>query len=691
MYVQVALCRCLVFKVTMAVGRSSSLSAPSLAPNLVTSQTNLSNDKQVYVSLHIMAIDIVITLKAPAHTRRNASNRMAQLRYMRDDALLGPRWKFWRRRRYIIGVLAMLGFFNVYSLQVILSMTIVAMTSDRTTRLQNGTDIRISADFSWDSRVQGLLLSSFFCGYLVAQVPGGWLAARVGGRLVMGCGVGTAALLTLMVPTLCAVAATHHALMVLRMIQGLVLAGCTPSINAVWSRWAPPQERSSLATLAMSGVNLGTMATIMGSGIINDIWDWPAVYYTIGTAIQVSELYSISADFSWDSRVQGLLLSSFFCGYLVAQVPGGWLAARVGGRLVMGCGVGTAALLTLMVPTLCAVAATHHALMVLRMIQGLVLAGCTPSINAVWSRWAPPQERSSLATLAMSGVNLGTMATIMGSGIINDIWDWPAVYYTIGTLGVMWSFTWIYLVRDDPGHDPRISSQESNYLKEVLNQLTAPNQAVKYPWMEFVSSPAVWAIFVAHFVMDWGLFTSITQLPTFLKDTLKIDLEYIGYILATPYLMMIFVMQFTGRASDWLVGDNILSQTQVRKVFLCGSYTLNSFLMLLAGLLQDPVAATLCLVVALVVLAVSMAVVCVTSNISVHCTNAASASDVVLKSAEEWNIVFYLVGAMFLVGALVFLVFGSGERQSWADQQHHPSDKTQFCYTNSELSDDIPE
>nr|CAD7580819.1 unnamed protein product [Timema californicum] len=61
------------------------------------------------------------------------------------------------------------------------------------------------------------------------------------------------------------------------------------------------------------------------------------------------------------------------------------------------------------------------------------------------------------------------------------------------------------------------------------------------------------------------------------------------------------------------------------------------------------------------------------------------------QSAEEWNIVFYLAGAMFLVGALVFLVFGSGERQSWADQQHHPDDITQFCYTNSELSDDSPE
>ncbi|CAG2064150.1 unnamed protein product [Timema podura] len=161
-----------------------------------------------------------------------------------------------------------------------------------------------------------------------------------------------------------------------------------------------------------------------------------------------------------------------------------------------------------------------------------------------------------------------------------------------GTLGVIWSVTWVYLVRDDPGQDPRISSQESSYLKEVLKQRTAPNQAVKYPWMGFVSSPAVWAIFVAHFVMDWGLFTSITQLPTFIrgkhfisitqlptfikgkhfisisqlptfiKDTLKIDLEYIGYILATPYLVMIFVMQFTGRASDWLVGSNILSQTQ---------------------------------------------------------------------------------------------------------------------------------
>jgi len=37
-----------------------------------------------------------------------------------------------------------------------------------------------------------------------------------------------------------------------------------------------------------------------------------------------------------------------------------------------------------------------------------------------------------------------------------------------------------------------------------------------------------------------------------------------------------------------------------------------------------------------------------------------------LQQASEWQIVFYIASAIYLVGAIIYGVFASGERQSWA-------------------------
>ena len=41
-------------------------------------------------------------------------------------------------------------------------------------------------EFDWDKETQGIILGAFFWGYLLTQIPGGWLAERVGGKGVFG-------------------------------------------------------------------------------------------------------------------------------------------------------------------------------------------------------------------------------------------------------------------------------------------------------------------------------------------------------------------------------------------------------------------------------------------------------------------------------------------------------------------------
>ncbi|XP_021912417.1 probable anion transporter 6, chloroplastic [Carica papaya] len=62
--------------------------------------------------------------------------------------------------------------------------------------------IPMSHQFGWNSSVAGLVQSSFFWGYALSQLPGGWLAKIFGGRKVLEIGVLIWSLATALVPVL---------------------------------------------------------------------------------------------------------------------------------------------------------------------------------------------------------------------------------------------------------------------------------------------------------------------------------------------------------------------------------------------------------------------------------------------------------------------------------------------------------
>ena len=55
-------------------------------------------------------------------------------------------------------------------------------------------------EFGWSSAAAGLVQSSFFAGFLLAQLPGGYFASRLGGRRVLPLGLATWSLATALAP-----------------------------------------------------------------------------------------------------------------------------------------------------------------------------------------------------------------------------------------------------------------------------------------------------------------------------------------------------------------------------------------------------------------------------------------------------------------------------------------------------------
>lgn len=91
-------------------------------------------------------------------------------------------------------------------------------TENRTVTLSNGTEIN-EQYFDWNSQQKGLVLSSFFYGYICTQFVGGYLGYHFGGNIIFAVGIGVTSLLTLLTP----VAAQYsiYMLLAVRIIEGI--------------------------------------------------------------------------------------------------------------------------------------------------------------------------------------------------------------------------------------------------------------------------------------------------------------------------------------------------------------------------------------------------------------------------------------------------------------------------------------
>jgi ACS family sodium-dependent inorganic phosphate cotransporter len=184
---------------------------------------------------------------------------------------------------------------------------------------------------------------------------------------------------------------------------------------------------------------------------------------------------------------------------------------------LFGVGVGAPALLTLITPW-CA-KTNVYLLLTVRIIEGVFEGVTYPCIHAVWSRWAPPLERTKLATLAFSGSYVGTLVSMPVSAYLATVLGWPSIFYFFGVVGLVWFVIWWILVAESPAEDPRISKGELEYIQKCLGNVDAKRN-ITHPWKEIFTSLPVLAIVVAQFSDSWGFYMLLTELPKFMKGSI---------------------------------------------------------------------------------------------------------------------------------------------------------------------------
>uniref|UniRef100_A0A3Q4GJK7 Vesicular glutamate transporter 1 n=1 Tax=Neolamprologus brichardi TaxID=32507 RepID=A0A3Q4GJK7_NEOBR len=403
----------------------------------------------------------------------------------------------------------------------------------------------------------------------------------------------------------------------------------------------------------------------------------------------------VAAQFTWDPETVGMIHGSFFWGYIVTQIPGGFICQKFAANRVFGFAIVATSTLNMLIPT---AARCHYSCVILvRICQGLVEGVSYPACHGIWAKWAPPLERSRLATTAFCGSYAGAVVAMPLAGILVQYTGWPSVFYVYGSFGIFWYLFWILVSYESPAAHPTISPEERKYIEDAIGESASflnPLQKFKTPWRHFFTSMPVYAIIVANFCRSWTFYLLLISQPAYFEEVFGFEISKVGIVSALPHLVMTIIVPIGGQLADYLRTHNLMSTTNVRKLMNCGGFGMEATLLLVVGYSH-----TKGIAISFLVLAVGFSGFAISGFNVNHLDIAPRYASILMgisngvgtlsgmvcplivgamtkhKTREEWQYVFLIASLVHYGGVVFYGLFASGEKQPWADIEDTSEEK----------------
>ncbi|KAK6101483.1 Major Facilitator Superfamily protein [Brugia pahangi] len=394
--------------------------------------------------------------------------------------------------------------------------------------------------------------------------------------------------------------------------------------------------------------------------------------------------------FYWSPTELGFMESAFFYGYAITQIPGGMLAAKFAPNLLFGFSILVASVLNLFLAlALSAHPHTDFIVLAIQICQGLSLGLSYPAMHGVWRHWAPPMERSKLATTTFTGGYLGVMIGLPISAYLVSYIDWCAPFYFFGAAGILWFPIWFAVSASTPEKSKSISDDEKRFIMEQVGQVTSsPATLTTIPWKEILLSAPVWAIVINNFCRSWTFFLLLGNQLTYMKDVLHLEIQSGGLISSLPHALMSVVVLASGQMADYLRSTGKMSTQMVRKLFNTLGFGGEALFLCCLSLISEPSAAVTTLIFAAGCSGFGIAgfnvnhfdiaprYAPILMGFSNGISALAGAGGFILEHLvatqgieEGWRISFLIAAAIDLTAMIIFILFAKGELQQWAKEK----------------------
>ena len=239
---------------------------------------------------------------------------------------------------------------------------------------------------------------------------------------------------------------------------------------------------------------------------------------------------AISRDLGLSKTQMGAAFSVFILGYVLFEIPGGWLADRFGARLLLPRIVVWWSLFT----AATASAWSFASLLTIRFLFGAGEAGAFPTCSTVVLRWFPPTERGRANGILLMGSRLGgAVAPALVISLMNTL-GWRHTFLAFAALGLVWSAVWYRYYRHHPQEHPSMTPAE---LQEIHPQ--HPSPIIQHPlrWRLLARNRNLWALCAMYSGYTYGLYFYLTWLPTYLKEQRGMSWLGVGVGAALPFLV----------------------------------------------------------------------------------------------------------------------------------------------------------
>jgi sugar phosphate permease len=297
----------------------------------------------------------------------------------------------------------------------------------------------------------------------------------------------------------------------------------------------------------------------------------------------------ISKEFGFDKVTMGVIFSAFVWSYAAFQVPGGWLGDRFGARNVLTIIVTYWSLMT--AATAAAFSATSF--IVVRFLFGIGEAGAFPVATRAMQNWYPKQERGFVQGITHSASRLGAAIAPPIVVLIMTAFNWQAVFYICGAVGIVWSVWWYFAYRNLPEEHAMVNEAELARIRGGAGKAT---QGVKpsVPWGTLLRSPNMWAIMCAYFTYVYCLWIFLSWLPSYLVDARGFTLLKVGFLGSLPLWAGVVGDTVGGLATDWLMAKTGNLKFARRLVAIVGMLGCAAFIVP-AAYAEDAYTAVYCL------------------------------------------------------------------------------------------------
>ncbi|KGR87075.1 MFS transporter [Lysinibacillus boronitolerans] len=242
---------------------------------------------------------------------------------------------------------------------------------------------------------------------------------------------------------------------------------------------------------------------------------------------------SITGDLQLDASSTGIILSAFFLGYAIMQIPGGWLADKFGAKRVLLMAVIMWSIFT----GLTAIAWSLTAMIVIRFLFGIGEGGFQPSSSKIIATIFPKEERGrAMSIMLTSGGIVSLIVPLLAAYLLGTI-GWRMMFIIIGAIGAIIAFLyWKYIQLPQDEAATAGTEDTSN----------------KVNFKELLKTPLMWNLIIAYFciyAVNWGL---VSWIPTYLQKNRGLDLMSIGWAQTIPAITTIIGVYGSGYIIDKL-------------------------------------------------------------------------------------------------------------------------------------------